>query len=131
MYPKLVTSNEKINLEDYINSFSWKQRVVLFITKKKYIHFINEMDNFFKTNECENKIRNLKYIRIVGDEVQNYVFPDKYKFKYGVWLIGYDGQDKAYSSDISLMKKIYNIIDKMPIREKEIEVNSKQIKKCD
>ncbi len=131
MYPKLVISNEKINLEDYIYSFSWKQRVILFITKEKYIHFINEMDNFFKTNKCENKVRNLKYIRIVGDEVQNYVFPDKYRFKYGVWLIGYDGQEKAYSSDISLIKKIYNIIDKMPIREKEIEKNSKQIKKCD
>ena len=37
-----------------------------------------------------------------------------------MWLIGYDGQIKSYSSDISLLKEIYNIIDKMPMRKKEI-----------
>ena len=37
-----------------------------------------------------------------------------------MWLIGYDGQIKSYSSDISLLKEIYNIVDKMPLRKKEI-----------
>ena len=30
-------ASSKINLEDYINSFTWKKRIVLFITKSKYI----------------------------------------------------------------------------------------------
>ena len=111
---------EKIILEDYINSFAWEKRIVLFISKSKYVYFINETDNFFKKNKCENDNRNLKYIRIVGDEVKKYNISEKFKNKYGMWLIGYDGQIKSYSSDISLLKEIYNIVDKMPLRKEEI-----------
>ena len=120
-------ASEKIILEDYINSFAWKKRIVLFISKSKYVYFINETDNFFKENKCENYNRNLHYIRIVGDEVKKYNISEKFKNKYGMWLIGYDGQIKSYSSDISLLKEIYDIIDKMPMRKKEI---LEQKKKC-
>ena len=119
---------EKIILEDYINSFAWEKRIVLFISKSKYVYFINETDNFFKLNKCENDSRNLHYIRIVGDEVKKYNISEKFKNKYGMWLIGYDGQIKSYSSDISLLKEIYNIVDKMPLRKKEI---LEQKIKCD
>ena len=113
-------ASEKIILEDYINSFAWEKRIVLFISKSKYVYFINETDNFFKKNKCKNDNRNLKYIRIVGDEVKKYNISEKFKNKYGMWLIGYDGQIKSYSSDISLLKEIYNVVDKMPLRKEEI-----------
>ena len=113
-------ASERIILEDYINSFAWEKRIVLFISKSKYVYFINETDNFFKKNKCENDNRNLKYIRIVGDEVKKYNISEKFKNKYGMWLIGYDGQIKSYSSDISLLKEIYNVVDKMPLRKEEI-----------
>ena len=121
-------ASEKIILEDYINSFAWEKRIVLFISKSKYVYFINETDNFFKKNRCENDNRNLKYIRIVGDEVKKYNISEKFNNKYGMWLIGYDGQIKSYSSDISLLSEIYNIVDKMPLRKKEI---LEQKIKCD
>jgi hypothetical protein len=126
MFPTMSNSSTKINLEDYINLFSWNKRIVLFITKEKYIHFINETDDFFKRNSCENEARNLKYIRIVGDDISKYIIPDRYKNKYGIWLIGYDGGDKSYSTDTSLLKEIHNIIDIMPMRKSEItEQNDK------
>ena len=121
----MSNSTVKINLEEYINSFSWDKRIVLFITKD--IHFINETDDFFKTNSCENEERNLKYIRIVGDNIDKYTIPDRYKNKYGLWLIGYDGGDKSYSNDTSLLKEIHNIIDTMPIRKSEM---TDQKEKC-
>ena len=127
MFPAMSNASTKKYIEDYINSFSWNKRIVLFITKAKYIHFINETDNFFKLNSCENEARNLKYIRIVGDEINKYIMPDKYKNKYGIWLIGYDGQDKSYSNNTSLLKDIHNIIDTMPIRKNEM---IKQNEKC-
>ncbi|MDB4057803.1 DUF4174 domain-containing protein [Candidatus Thioglobus sp.] len=124
IFPMMSNSSVKINLEEYINSFSWDKRIVLFITKD--IHFINETDDFFKTNSCENEERNLKYIRIVGDDINKYIVPDRYKNKYGLWLIGYDGGDKSYSNDASLLKEIHNIIDTMTIRKSEmIEQNEK------
>ena len=125
MFPGMSNSSVKIDLEDYINSFSWDKRIVLFITKD--IHFINETDDFFKTNSCENEERNLKYIRIVGDDIDKYTIPDRYKNKYGLWLIGYDGGDKSYSNDTSLLKEIHNIIDTMPIRKSEM---TDQKEKC-
>ena len=125
MFPIMSNSSAKINLEEYINSFSWDKRIVLFITKD--IHFINETDDFFKTNSCENEERNLKYIRIVGDDINKYIVPDRYKNKYGLWLIGYDGGDKSYSNDTSLLKEIHNIIDTMPIRKSEM---TEQNEKC-
>ena len=127
MFPTMGNSSTKINLQNYINSLSWKKRIVLFITKAKYVHFINETDEFFKRNNCKNEARNLKYIRIVGDEINKYIIPDRYMNKYGIWLIGYDGQDKSHSTDISLLEEIHNIIDTMPIRKKEM---TKQNEKC-
>ena len=127
MFPTMSNSNTKINLDDYINSFSWNKRIVLFIIKDKYIHFINETDDFFKRNICENEARNLKYIRIVGNDISKYIIPDRYKNKYGIWLIGYDSRDKSYSTDTSLLKEIHNIIDTMPMRKSEI---TEQKDKC-
>ena len=127
IFPTIGNSSTKINLQDYIDSLSWKKRIVLFITKAKYVHFINETDEFFKRNNCKNEARNLKYIRIVGDEINKYIIPDRYMNKYGIWLIGYDGQDKSHSTDISLLKEIHNIIDTMPIRKKEM---TEQNEKC-
>ena len=126
----ISNASKKIDLQKQIQSFSWNKRLVLFITKGKYIHFINEVDDFFKKYKCENEIRNLEFIKIVGDEVNDYIFPDKYKNKYGIWLIGYDGQVKGHSTDISLLKKIHNLIDKMPIRKREKIDNLAQNVKC-
>ena len=126
----ISNSSEKIDLQKQIQSFSWNKRIVLFITKGKYIHFINEVDDFFKKYRCENEIRNLEYVKIVGDQVSNYIFPDKYKNKYGIWLIGYDGQVKEHSTDISLLKKIHHLIDKMPIRKKEMIDSLKKNRRC-
>ena len=123
----MIYSNTKINLENYINSFSWNKRIVLFIAKEKYTHLINETDNFFKNNICKNEARNLLYIRIVGDDINKFVIPDRYKNKYGIWLIGYDGGNKLYSNDTALLKDIHNIIDTMPIRKREMK---EQNEKC-
>ena len=127
MVPTMSSSSTKISLGDYINSFSWDRRVVLLITKEKNDQLIMKTDNFFNRNSCENEERNLEYIRIVGDDINKYIIPDRYKNKYGIWLIGYDGGDKSYSTDASLLKEIHSIIDKMPIRRSEM---AEQTKKC-
>ena len=126
----ICNSSEKFDLQQQIQSFSWNKRIVLFITKEKYVHYINEVDEFFKKYTCENEIRNLEYVRIVGDKVNEYILPDKYKNKYGIWLIGYDGQVKGHSTDISLLKKIHHLIDKMPLRKKEMLDSLKPYGEC-
>ena len=127
MFPTMSSSSTKISLDDYINLFSWDRRIVLLISEENHLNVINETDNFFNRNSCENEERNLEYIRIVGDDKNKYIIPDRYKNKYGIWLIGYDGGDKSYSNDASLLKEIHNIIDTMPIRKTEM---AEQNKKC-
>ena len=123
----MSNSNAKINLLDYINSFSWDKRIVLIIAKEKHSNLINKTDDFFERNSYENESRNLEYVRIVGDDINKYNIPERYKNKYGIWLLGYDGGDKSYSMDASLLESIYGIIDKMPIRQAEV---AEQNKKC-
>ena len=123
----MSNSTEKKSLDDYINSFSWDKRIVLLISKENQINIIGETDNFFASNGCENESRNLTYIRIVGDDIKKYIIPERYKNKYGIWLIGYDGGTKSYSTDASLLKEIHSIIDTMPIRQTEM---AEQDKKC-
>ena len=127
LVPTMSISNATIDLQDYINSFAWGKRIVLLITKENDIDNIIETDEFFRRNSCENESRNLEFIRIVGDDINKYLIPERYNNKYGIWLIGYDGGDKAYSTDASLLKKIHNIIDTMPIRQIEME---KKNNKC-
>ena len=127
MFPTMSNSSVKTNLEDYLNSFSWDKRIVLVITEEKYAQVVTDTDDFFKRHSCENEARNLKYIRIVGDDIKQYIIPDRYKNKFGIWLIGYDGGDKSYSNDNSLLKEIHKIIDTMPIRKIEM---ANQNKKC-
>ena len=130
IFSNISNSSEKIDLQKQMQSFLWKNRIVLFITKGKYIHFINEVDEFFKKHKCENEIRNLEYIKIVGNEVNDYIVPDKLKNKYGIWLIGYDGKVKGHSTDISLLKKIHHLIDKMPIRKREMIDSPEKNERC-
>ena len=126
MFPIMSNSTDKLNLEDHIKSFSWDERIILLITKEKYRQLINETDDFFERNKCKNEERNMKYIRIVGDDLNKYVIPERYVNKYGIWLIGYDGEDKSYSIDTSVLKEIHNIIDRMAIRKIEMTAENEK-----
>ena len=128
IFPTMSNSSTKINLEDYINSFSWDKRIILLVTKEKNVQLTMETDDFFKRNSCKNEASNLEDVRIVGDEINKYIIPDRYKNKYGIWLIGYDGGDKSFSNDTSLLKEIHSIIDSMPIRKSEMTNQSDKCK---
>ena len=113
-------SNSQIPLDEMLSQFQWKKRILLLITNEEDIKLINGVNAFFNEEMCQNKNRNLELFKIVGDEISKYKIPRKYVGKKGVWLIGYDGGDKAYSRDLSLLNQLYDIIDKMPIRLNEM-----------
>ena len=113
-------SNSQIPLDEMLSQFQWEKRILLLITDEEDIKLINGVNAFFNEQMCQNKNRNLELFKIVGDEISKYKIPKKYVGKRGVWLIGYDGGDKAYSRDLSLLNQLYDIIDKMPIRLNEM-----------
>ena len=113
-------SNSLISLDKIISNFEWEKRILLLIADHEDINLIRGVDNFFKEEACQNKNRNLELYKIIGDEIKKYKIPKRYQGKKGIWLIGYDGGDKAYSEDLSLLNKLYDIVDKMPIRKNEM-----------
>ena len=121
-------SNSLISLNKVISNFEWEKRLLLLIAEGEDINLIRGVDYFFKKEACQNKNRNIVLYKIIGDEIRRYKIPRRYEGKRGIWLIGYDGGDKAYSRDLSLLNKLYNIVDKMPIRQNEM---LNQNLKCD
>ena len=121
-------SNSLISLDKMIGDVEWEKRVLLLIADDGDINLIRGVDYFFKDEACQNKDRNIVLYKIIGNEIRKYKIPRRYEGKKGIWLIGYDGNDKAYSRDLSLLNKLYEIIDKMPIRQSEM---LNQDSKCD
>jgi len=121
-------SNSLISLDKTIGNFEWKKRILLLITDDEDINLIRGVDYFFKEEACQNKDRNIELYKIIGDEIRKYKIPRRYEGKKGIWLIGYDGGDKAYSRDLSLLNQLYDIVDEMPIRQNEM---LNQDSKCD
>ena len=113
-------SSSLISLDKIISNFEWEKRILLLIADDGDINLIRGVDSFFKEEACQNKDRNIELYKIIGDEIRKFKIPRRYKGKKGIWLIGYDGGDKAYSRDLSLLNKLYNIVDKMPIRRNEM-----------
>ena len=121
-------SNSRLSLDQIINNFEWKKRVVLLIAKKDDLELIRGVEYFFKKGACQNADRNLELYKIIGNEITKYNVPSRYDGRTGIWLIGYDGGDKAYSKDLSLLDQLYEIIDEMPIRQNEM---LQQNSRCD
>ena len=121
-------SHSLLSLEQKISSFEWEKRLVLLIAKDEDINLIRGVESFFKERVCQNKNRNLELYKIIGNEINKYNVPSRYEGRTGIWLIGYDGGDKAYSKDLSLLDQLYEIIDEMPIRKNEM---LQQTSRCD
>ena len=115
----MKNSYAKISLEDELNSFAWEKRILLLIADKKNINLINQVNDFFKNNTCQNNLRNLELYKIIGVEIKNYKLPKMYDSQTGIWLIGYDGEIKLFSKNSSMLKKLYIFIDSMAIRKEE------------
>ena len=80
MSPTMSNSITKINLEEYIISFSWNKRIVLFIAKENYIEIARNPIAYF-TIDPENPT-------ILNPEVQFY---DKSKGIINKWSWNFSG----------------------------------------
>ena len=121
-------SNFKISFEKFIKKYEWNHRILLLIAKNNNDKIAQETKKYFKTEICKNRDRNIKLIQIIGDEINKFSLPQKYQNKYGIWLIGYDGENKSYSKNSDLLKVMHAIIDEMPIRKEEMLVKKTQCK---
>ena len=107
-----------------ISELNWKKRLLLISYQNEYDQIFNESEKFITENKCQIDDRNLEIIFFKDFKNKLYITPDFIKDKYGIWLIGYDGNIKDYNLDDKILLRLFDVIDSMPIRKNEA-VNDK------
>ena len=116
-----LTDINNISLTNKIDNYKWKKRILLLITKEEDTVLVNEVNKFFITHKCKNDERNLELIKFKKGNSYHKNRKSNFKDKTGIWLIGYDGNIKAYTEDNALLLNLHNLIDNMPIRKEEMK----------
>ena len=105
-----------------INNYEWTYRLLLINSIEKTTSLDQLLEN--KNILCQFKGRKLKLIKFHNNESPTYKTPSFITNKFGVWLIGYDGGVKYFTSIEEFnFADIFIIIDAMPIRKNEMEMN--------
>ena len=101
-----------------ISELVWKKRLLIIYYEKEGDELISKSLNFISNNTCEIDDRCLELIFFKKLKNKNF---DKAKYvnEYGIWLLGYDGRVKDFSSDSSILLRLFSLIDSMPMRKNE------------
>ena len=112
-----VQSNaEKLSL----STFMWEKRLVILSLDNSNLNFLEKTKQFIANNLCDFNDRNLEFIPFQNGINKNYQTPTYIKNQNGFWLVGYDGQVKLYSKDLSFLSTFFDEIDTMPMRIDEM-----------
>ena len=103
-----------------ISVLNWKKRLLIVSYKNEYEKIFSEGKKFILDNKCQIDDRNLEILFFKNFKNNDYGAPDFIENKYGVWLIGYDGNIKDYTEDGKIFFMLFDLIDSMPMRKNEI-----------
>ena len=104
-----------------ISELNWKKRLLLISYQNDGDQIFIKTTKFISDNKCEIEDRNLQIVFFEKFKNKDYIIPKFIKNKNGIWLIGYDGNVKDYSVDDSILPRLFNLIDSMPIRQNEMK----------
>ena len=104
-----------------LSELSWAKRLLIVSYNQKEDQLLTRAKEFISINKCELEDRNLEIIFYEKFKNKKFMTPKFLENKYGIWLIGYDGNIKDYSSDDKIFFRLFNLIDSMPMRKSEIE----------
>ena len=103
-----------------LDKYAWTNRLVIVVTEKNKNTLERDVRQFFALYRCDVEDRNLKLLSFFTDDPIVQQLPKSVQYQTGMWLIGYDGNIKAYSEDNQLLTKLFETIDKMPMRKSEM-----------
>ena len=107
-------------MANQITELLWEKRLLIISYENMDDQILTKTEKFIFDNKCEIEDRNLKIIFYERFENKDFVTPNFINNKYGIWLIGYDGMVKDYSSDDKIFLRLFNLIDSMPMRKDEM-----------
>ena len=103
-----------------LSELSWKKRLLIVSYNQIEDGLFYKVNNFIGENKCKINDRNIEIIFYDKFKNRKFTTPKFIENKYGIWLIGYDGQVKDYSSNEEIFLKLFDLIDSMPMRKNEI-----------
>ena len=107
-----------------ISELSWEKRLLVISYDEQEDQIFIKSKKFISDNKCEIEDRNLEIILYEKFENKDYFKPEFINNKYGIWLIGYDGMIKDFSSNDKIYLRLFDLIDSMPMRKDEM-INDK------
>ena len=103
-----------------ISELNWKKRLLLVSYKNENEKIFNQSKKFISDNKCQIEDRNLEILFFKNFKNKDFSTPDFIENKYGVWLIGYDGNIKDYTENDKIYLGLFDLIDSMPMRKNEM-----------
>ena len=107
-----------------ISELNWKKRLLVISYQNEDDLVFIQTTKFISNNTCQIVDRNLEIIFFENFKNKQYTTPDFIEDKYGIWLIGYDGNIKDYTEDDKIFLGLFDLIDSMPMRKNEM-INDK------
>ena len=104
-----------------ISDLNWKKRVLIISYNNQSDELLTKTIKYISDNKCGIDDRNLEVIFFEKYKNKDFLTPKFINQKYGIWLLGYDGQIKYYSQDDKIFLRLFNLIDSMPMRKTEIK----------
>ena len=99
---------------------NWQNRLLIVSYKNKEDELLFQTKKFIINNKCKINDRKLEIIYFEKFLNEKFETPKFIKGKKGIWLIGYDGGIKDFSSDDKILLRLFKVIDSMPMRKEEM-----------
>tara|TARA_A100000164_G_scaffold339323_1_gene334268 strand:- start:161 stop:547 length:387 start_codon:yes stop_codon:yes gene_type:complete len=103
-----------------ISELNWKKRLLVISYQNEDDLVFIQTTKFISDNKCQIDDRNLEIIFFENFKNKQYTTPDFIEDKYGIWLIGYDGNIKDFMEDGKIFLGLFDLIDSMPMRKNEM-----------
>ena len=107
-----------------ISDLNWENRILIISYNNQNDEILTKTIKYISDNKCQIDDRNLEVIFFEKFKNNDFVTPKFINEKYGVWLLGYDGEIKDYSLNVKIFDRLFNLIDSMPMRKNEIKNDS-------
>mgnify|MGYP003336740476 CR=1 FL=1 len=108
-----------------LEDLMWLNRILILSYQDDEDSNVHSINKFKKKEILNLNERNIKILTFKRSKNKNFETPTFIKNKTGFWIVGYDGLVKDYSKDSTILTRIFDLIDSMPMRVLDSSINQK------